>query len=169
MSNDWEFHGVLRGTFDGAYRINDDQFGKEAGGAIAVEDLLVLDMVQRGERPGEGLKPRLSALTEQGVLERVGRGRGTRYVLSRRLYGLLGQKGVYTRKRGLDREAHALLLLKHVQDNQDEGSRLADMQQVLPMLSRGQIQMLLRDLRKRGAVYCRGKTRAARWHPGPPA
>lgn len=37
LGNGWEFHGVLRGTFDGVYRINDDQYGKEAGGAINLD------------------------------------------------------------------------------------------------------------------------------------
>ncbi|MDR2837678.1 MAG: DUF1302 domain-containing protein [Azonexus sp.] len=31
LANDWGFHGVLRGTFDGVYRLNDDEFGKKAG------------------------------------------------------------------------------------------------------------------------------------------
>lgn len=37
LSNGWEFHGVLRGTWDGVYRMNDDQYGKEAGGAITLD------------------------------------------------------------------------------------------------------------------------------------
>jgi hypothetical protein len=40
LGNGWEFHGVLRGTFDGVYRINDDQFGKEAGGAITLDSTI---------------------------------------------------------------------------------------------------------------------------------
>ena len=37
LGNGWELHGVLRGTWDGVYRINDDQYGKEAGGAITLD------------------------------------------------------------------------------------------------------------------------------------
>lgn len=37
LGNGWELHGVLRGTWDGVYRLNDDQYGKEAGGAITLD------------------------------------------------------------------------------------------------------------------------------------
>ena len=33
----WAFHGILRGTFDGVYRMNDDEYGRKAGGAITLE------------------------------------------------------------------------------------------------------------------------------------
>lgn len=37
---------------------------------------------------------------------------------------------------------------------------------VLPALSRSQIQVLLRELRKEGAIHGVGLTKAARWYPG---
>jgi len=38
FTNGWELAGELRATFDGVYKLNDDQFGKNAGGAILLED-----------------------------------------------------------------------------------------------------------------------------------
>ena len=99
--------------------------------SIAVEDFLLLDLVYRGQAVPDELKTRLPEMVERGVLEKVGRGRGTRYVLSRRFYSYLGKKGAYTRKRGLDRETNKALLLKHVLDNDKEGSRLQDLMQGL--------------------------------------
>ncbi len=36
MGDGWGFHSVLRGTWDGAYRMNDTQFGTKAGGPVTV-------------------------------------------------------------------------------------------------------------------------------------
>ena len=57
----------------------------------------------------------------KGIIEWVERGQGVRLLFSRRFDRHIGKAGVYTRKRGLDRETDRELLLKHVQGNQDEG------------------------------------------------
>jgi hypothetical protein len=62
-----------------------------------------------------GLQPRLRRLADIGVVETVGRGRGTRYLLAQRFHAATGQRGLYTRRRGLDREQNKTLLLTHIQ------------------------------------------------------
>ena len=74
---------------------------------------------------------------------------------------------MYTRKRGLDRETNKKLLLKHIVDNRGEGSQLRELMEVLPALSRRQVQILLGDLREEGYIRLRGQTRNARWYPSP--
>jgi hypothetical protein len=37
LDSGWNFHGILRGTFDGVYRMNSDQYGRDAGGAITLQ------------------------------------------------------------------------------------------------------------------------------------
>ena len=37
LSGGWAFHSILRGTFDGVYRINDEEYGNKAGGAITLQ------------------------------------------------------------------------------------------------------------------------------------
>lgn len=37
LSGGWAFHSILRGTFDGVYRMNDEEFGNNAGGAITLQ------------------------------------------------------------------------------------------------------------------------------------
>ncbi len=143
-----------------------EQIGEEKLASFAIEDLLVLDLVHREQPVPEHLRDRLRYLVEQGVVETVGRGRGSRQILSRDLYEFLGKKGVYTRKRGLDRETNKELLLKHIQDNEEEGSRLPELMQVLPSLSRHQVQFLMRELRAEGRIHRVGRTKGARWYPG---
>jgi ATP-dependent DNA helicase RecG len=97
----------------------------------------------------------------------VGKGKSTRYLLSRSFYRFLGKSGVYTRKRGLDRNTNKALLLKHIQDNQDTGSKMETLKQVLPSKSRNQIHDLLKALKNEGAIHIHGITKAALWYPGP--
>jgi len=113
------------------------------------------------------LKDRLGFLKDRGIIELTGRGRGAKPILSRRFYAFLGKKGVYTRKRGLDRETNKALLLQHIQHFRQEGSRLQDLKQVLPQLTHDQIQKLMRELKDDGKVHMIGTTNSARWFPGP--
>jgi ATP-dependent DNA helicase RecG len=115
----------------------------------------------------EHLKACLPGLIAAGAVESIGRGRGARYILARGLYAALGGKGVYTRKKGLDRGTNKALLLKHIEDNAAAGAKMEEFLQVLPALPRSQIQVLLRELRRDGAIHTVGATKAARWFPGP--
>lgn len=135
---------------------------------FGTDDFLLLDLVHREQPIPDHFQGRLLFLADVGVIERFGRGRGVRYVLSRAYYSMTGKKGTYTRKKGLDRETNKSLLLKHIQDNVRSGSPLQDLLQVLPALTRPQVQTLLRELRAEGKIHHLGTTRAARWFPGQP-
>lgn len=97
-------------------------------------------------------------------MEALGSGK---YILSQSFYTFLGQKGVYTRKRGLNRETNKALLLKDISDNNAEGSKLVELLQVLPSHTRDQVQKLLLELKAESKVHNKGRTSAARWHLGP--
>jgi len=78
---------------------------------------------------------------------------------------MIDKKGAYTRKKGLDRETNKALLLKHIKENKENGSPLRDLVQVLPSLTRRQVQALVADLQSEEQIYKTGATRAARWYP----
>ena len=109
------------------------------------------------------ISERLAVLLDKGLLERAGRGR---YILSGRLYGFLGEKGTYTRKRGLDRETNKSLLLKHIKDNEETGTPLHELMQVLPGHTRAQVKTLVQELKDEGRAYPVGERRWAKWFPG---
>lgn len=144
-----------------------EKVGDERLASFSTYDLLILDHLQRGQAVPQNLLVRVPALVEAGIVETVGRGRGTRYLLSKGFYHQLGQKGSYTRKRGLDRQTNKELLVKHIQDNAQTGSPLAELHQVLPNLSESNVQRLLHELLKEGRVLLRGQRRWARWFPAP--
>lgn len=140
-----------------------EELGRERLDALATEDFLVLDLVRREQPVPERLKTRLESLLEEGIIERIGRGRAVRYLLSRRFYRAVGRSGVYTRRRGLDRETNKALLLRHIEDSGTAGARFAELHQVLPGLSRFQVQALLRELKRQGRIRVEGVTKGARW------
>ena len=148
---------------DSAFVLFLEKISRERNVSFSTQDFLILDQVHRGLPVRDELKPRLSYLLETGVLELTGQGRGARYVLARRFYAITGQKGVYTRKVGLDKETHKALLLKHIRNSKTEGARMEEFQQVLPVLSRFQIVRLLNEMRKAGLILKKGKTRTTCW------
>lgn len=156
------FHGEIQ---DPQFLRFLEQIGQERLATFITQDFLLLDLVHRDQPIPDSLKERLPFLIEQGLIERTGRGRGVHYMLSRDLYAFLGKKGVYTRQRGLDRETNKALLLKHIKDNTVDGSQLRELRQVLPSLSRMQVQVLLRELHSEGRIYLTGRTSNARWRP----
>ena len=72
---------------------------------------LTIDLVHRDEPLTDRLRERVKGLVDAGVVERSGRGK---VILSRKFYAFLGEKGVHTRKKGLDRETEKELLLRHI-------------------------------------------------------
>ena len=62
----------------------------------------------------------------------------------------MGKTGIHTRIVGLDRDTNKELILTHIQKNR--GTRFNELQQVLPSLSRGEVQVLMRELKEQGKI-----------------
>ena len=151
-------------------RVHDPKFvhflrtiSQETNFEVSTVDTIVLDEVNRGIPISSDLKDRLIKLIEVGVVERYGKGRGTRYVLSRRFYSSIGRPGAYTHKRGLDRSTRKALLLDHIQRSGQRGARFSELQDVLPSSSRAEIKSLLSTLKAENQIDVVGRTNAARW------
>lgn len=127
---------------------------------LSTEDFLTINALYHGQPLDRKMQDRLSRLTDMGIVEHIGR---RKYVLARSLYAATGKSGVHTRRVGLDRDTNKELLLKHISKNNAIGTPFKELQQVLPGLSRGQIQVLMRELRAEGRIVCIGKTSAAKW------
>jgi len=136
------------------------------GFSFATADLIVLDRVYRELPVPETFRSRAAELMDHGLVERVGRGRGARYILSPKFYEFAGISGAYTRKRGLDRQTNKELLARHIEQRGNRGSTFSELAQVLPSLSRAQIKSLLSELKVEGRVHAEGVTRNAMWFPG---
>lgn len=143
-----------------------ERVSSETQDSFAIGDLIILDLIHREQDIPATFRVRLPRLRELGVIEARGRGRGVRYLLSRRFYDFTGRGGAYTRRLGLDRDTNKELLLKHIESNVSTGCQLSELGHVLPMLNGRQIQSLLAELKDENRVYVVGRTRAARWFAG---
>ena len=139
-----------------------ERVGQETLASFSTQDFLLVNAIHREQAIPEPLRERLPRLLDLGIIERAARGR---FILGRRYYAAIGKKGTYTRKKGLDRETNKALLLKHIRENAEAGSKLDEFFQVLPGHARGQIQTLLRELKKEGQIKVTGRTKASKWYP----
>lgn len=141
-----------------------NKIGEERLENLSTTDFLTIDALYY-ERPlNEPMKSRLKHLIDMGIVEHIGR---NKYILARSLYSAAGRPGTHTRIVGLDRDTNKELLVKHIHNQEPEGTQFKELQQVLPGLSRSQVQVLLRELREEQRIHCIGKTSAARWFEGP--
>lgn len=145
-----------------------EKIGQEKLASFNILDFLVLDLVHNEKsiptKPPE-LKMRLKHLADLGIIERIGNGRSARYILCQQYYALARKSGMYTRKKGLDRETNKELLLKHIRSNSTTGAKYIELHQVLPFLSKDQLKRLLRDLKAQGLIRIKGVTKASLWFP----
>jgi ATP-dependent DNA helicase RecG len=138
-----------------------ERLGSERLESFTTQDFLVLDYCYRGEPLPEHLRSRVDRLVDVGALERVGR----RLILSRDLYAEIGERGVYTRRKGLARDTQKELLVQHIRENADDGSPLTDLLQVLPNVSDRLVKKLLQELKIEGRIRPVGQRRWAKWFP----
>lgn len=138
-----------------------DKLGAERLESFTTQDYLVLDHIRREEPVPDTFRAHVARLIELGAVERVGR----KLLLSRGLYAHLGQRGTYTRRKGLDHEHNKALILQHILENGAEGSPLTDLLQVLPTVGYEGVRRLVRELKAEGKITIRGARRWARWFP----
>jgi len=144
-----------------------ERVGPERSQRLTTEDLLVLDLLRRDERVPLPLAGRLGVLREGGLVETIGHGRGTRYLLSRKLFAEMGEKATYTRRRGLQRDKLKARLAQHLENFPDDGQSLRKLHEVHPELTYGQVKGLMQELHAENRVHCLGRGRGAKWLPGP--
>jgi ATP-dependent DNA helicase RecG len=153
-------HGIVQ---DHAFLQYLEKIGQETQKSFYVDDFLTLEYLRTGKSLPENLKQRVFRLRESGIIELVGRGRGSRYILSKNLYNFAGRKGTYTRKRGLDRETNKQLLIKHLQHHKK--GKIQEFEEIFRSfpLTRAQIHSLLLELKKDGIVRFIGSKKSGYW------
>lgn len=140
-----------------------EKVSAESTYSISTSDLVVLGAAKRAQPIPEPLRGRVARLIDVGLIERVGTGRGTRHILSKRFYEFVGTPAAYTRRRGLDRSTNKELLVSHIRENAPRGISFNELAQVLPNLSRDQVKAMLRELRNDGRIRLEGARRTAVW------
>lgn len=118
--------------------------------SFSIDDLLLLEQLRQNLQPEPKFHENIHRLIENGIVEVFSRGRGTKYILTKKFYTQVGQKGVYTRRRGLENIEKKELILKHISNHQK--GNMGEFQQIFPNLTRYQIHTLLKSLKKEGKI-----------------
>ena len=138
-----------------------NQLEKERDLSFTVADLVLLDAIARGHRLGGEQRRRAEELKAKGALEASGAGAGRKYLLASRFYALAKRSGEYTRRKGLARGEHELLLLKHLE--QFGASSMSQLEEVIPSVDRRSILKTLHSLKDQGKVRLEGTKRGSKW------
>ncbi len=154
-------HGTVQ---DPAFVRFVEKVSKETTAFFTTHDWMLMSAASRGEKLPKGFESRVARLMDLGIIER---GSGRTSILSRRFYEFVGKAGVYTRKKGLDRETNLALLKKHIDEKGAAGAKLEELCQVIPSLPRTHVQSLLQTLKRRGQAHPIGNRRAGLWYSGP--
>lgn len=153
-------HGVVQ---DPAFLAYLERVGQEKMRLYDTAHLLVLDSVRREITVPVTLKPLVDRLVGDGLLERTGRGRGARVILSRTFSQAIGDSAAYTRRKGLDQDEGKMLLHKHLVHKGEQGAPLAELAQVLPSKTKRQVQHLLHLLSDEGKAISPRRGRGGLW------
>lgn len=98
-----------------------------------------------------------------GIIEKIGKTSGTKYILSRQYYFHEERPGVYTRIRGFNRESKKELILEHIR--REGKGRREDFLDAFPDLKPNDITNLLRELKRDKKIDREGSDRSGYWKP----
>lgn len=127
---------------------------------LDVHEILELERVRCGESiTNTNLKKKFLKV---GIIEPVGKARGTKYILSHRYYETVGQSGKHTRLKGLTRDQIKELILNHIRDGKP--STMNDLLSGFPECKSQDLSNILQELKRTGKIAFRGPKRGGMWH-----
>ncbi len=98
---------------------------------------------------------------ENNLIDKVGQGKGSKYILSHDYYKITRSEGVYTKLSGISRNKSKELILNHIQKNNN--AERAEFNDVFPELSPQDISNLLQELRRDNKIYFNGPPKTGVW------
>lgn len=118
---------------------------------------LALDLIHEQQPVPENLKQAVDELTQMDppLAKWAGKGVGSHPILSPDLY----------EGKIVDTEQQRAFILDYIQKNAETGVAIGQIMELLPSLTRDQLQKRFSDLAERGAICLEGKGRAAKWFP----
>ena len=122
-----------------------------------IEDIIFMENIRTEGKSNN--KEKISKFIKLNLIEKVGLGRGVRYILSKEYYGFINKKEEYTRRKWIDKNIQKELLLQYFKDHKK--GKISDFVKLFDnKLNRLQIQKLLSELRSSGLVFFDGKPRS---------
>jgi len=96
-----------------------------------------------------------------GIVEKIGKTSGTKYILSHRYYSYEEKPGIYTRIKGVDREHKKQLILEHIK--REGHGKMHEFVDIFPGLKPSDITNFLQELKREELIFVEGKTNNAVW------
>lgn len=127
------------------------------GVTLSSGQILELEMIRTGEQR-TNLKHKERFL-ELGLIEKYGRGRGQKYILSHKYYSASGKAGEHTRITGLPREMKRAVIIEHLKKHQRVTN--SELQHALPDMTANEISTLLKGMKRDGLIVYEGDS--PRW------
>lgn len=123
-----------------------------------VKDLIFLDAIRENQFSDD--KEKRNKFLKLGIIEKVGRGRGMKYILSNQFYAFSDRKGEYTRKKWLEKEQQKEVLLRFFKHHKK--GRMRDLREGLfeNRLNNRQVLRLLKELEGEDRIYFDGPQRS---------
>lgn len=119
------------------------------------EELRILYSLR--DKPGNENQSILNKLEKIGIVEK---NEQNKYILAKQYYEYTGERGVYTRRKGLDKETCKELILKHL-EHHGKGY-MEEFMQALRDVPRNTINFYLSELREEGKIRLIGNPRISR-------
>ncbi len=123
----------------------------------AVKDFIELEKIRTVGKIND--KEKIKYFLKNGIIEKVGVGRGARYIPSKEFYEFIDKKSEHTRKKWLNKDEQKIIILNHLK-NYNQG-RVSDFAKLFEerKLNNQQINRLLKELSSDG-VYFEGPQRS---------
>jgi len=122
-----------------------------------IEDIIFMENIRTEGKSNN--KEKINKFIKLNLIEKIGSGRGVRYILSKDYYGFIDKKEEYTRRKWIDKNIQKELLLQYFKDHKH--GRMSDFLRLFEgKLTRRQIQGLLKILKVEGFIYFDGKPRS---------
>jgi ATP-dependent DNA helicase RecG len=124
-----------------------------------IEDIIYLENIRTTGRSDDDKKR--DKFLQMGLIEKLGRGSGMRYILSKNFYEFIDDRGEYTRKKWFNKQEQKALLMKYFEDHK-EGQLVVFIKFFENKLTKDQIKKLLGELKQEHKIYFDGKPRSPR-------
>lgn len=126
---------------------------------FSLEEIIELEGLRETRMIGD-LKYREKFL-KLGIIEKIGKTSGTKYMLSHRYYEHREKLGEYTRIKGTTREYKKRLILEHIKREGD--GQFSEFIDIFPELTRSDLHNILQELKNDGRVSFSGSKKYGTW------
>jgi ATP-dependent DNA helicase RecG len=126
---------------------------------LSIREIIELEEIRQGAK-NKNLQSKDKFLN-LGIVERIGQGRGSKYILSHNYYRYTDSAGQHTKLSGLPRQVKRTLVIEHLKKNKRVTNQ--ELQDAFSDMGMQEITTLLKGMRKDGLIEHQGSPRWGYW------